>query len=39
MQDIEFTVEKINFGCCRLDQGKELAKAAIKIAVDMVREN
>ena len=28
----------INYGCCKLDQEKEQQRAAIKIAVDMVKE-
>ena len=39
MQDIEFTVEKNNLWMLQTRSGKRTAKAAIKIAVDMVKEN
>ena len=38
MQDIEFTVEKNNLWMLQTRSGKRTAKAAIKIAVDMVKE-
>ena len=38
MQDIEFTVEDIKLWMLQTRSGKRTAKAAIKIAVDMVKE-
>ena len=38
MQDIEFTVENNKLWILQTRSGKRTAKAAIKIAVDMVRE-
>ncbi|MBN2426972.1 MAG: pyruvate, phosphate dikinase [Deltaproteobacteria bacterium] len=38
MQDIEFTIEKSKLYMLQTRTGKRTAKAAIKIAVDMVRE-
>jgi pyruvate, orthophosphate dikinase len=38
MQDIEFTIEKSKLYMLQTRNGKRTAKAAIKIAVDMVRE-
>jgi pyruvate, orthophosphate dikinase len=38
MQDIEFTVENNNLWMLQTRSGKRTAKAAIKIAVDMVKE-
>ena len=38
MQDIEFTVENNKLWMLQTRSGKEQAKAAIKIAVDMVKE-
>ena len=38
MQDIEFTVEKNKLWMLQTRSGKRTAKAAIKIAVDMVKE-
>ena len=38
MQDIEFTVDKNNLWMLQTRSGKRTAKAAIKIAVDMVKE-
>ena len=39
MQDIEFTVENKKLWMLQTRSGKRTAKAAIKIAVDMVKEN
>ena len=39
MQDIEFTVENNKLWMLQTRNGKRTAKAAIKIAVDMVKEN
>jgi pyruvate,orthophosphate dikinase len=39
MQDIEFTVENNKLWMLQTRSGKRTAKAAIKIAVDMVKEN
>ena len=39
MQDIEFTVESNKLWMLQTRSGKRTAKAAIKIAVDMVKEN
>ena len=39
MQDIEFTVENNKLWMLQTRSGKRIAKAAIKIAVDMVKEN
>ena len=38
MQDIEFTVENNKLWMLQTRSGKRTAKAAIKIAVDMVKE-
>ena len=38
MQDIEFTVESNKLWMLQTRSGKRTAKAAIKIAVDMVKE-
>ena len=38
MQDIEFTVENNKLWMLQTRNGKRTAKAAIKIAVDMVKE-
>ena len=38
MQDIEFTVEKGKLWMLQTRSGKRTAKAAVKIAVDMVQE-
>ncbi len=39
MQDIEFTIEKGNLWLLQTRNGKRTARAAVKIAVDMVKEN
>ncbi len=39
MQDIEFTVENNKLWMCKTRSGKRTAKAAIKIAVDMLKRN
>ena len=39
IQDIEFTVENNKLWMLQTRNGKRTAKAAIKIAVDMVKEN
>ena len=38
MQDIEFTIEKGNLSMLQTRNGKRTARAAVKIAVDMVKE-
>jgi len=38
MQDLEFTIEDGTFYCLQTRNGKRTAAAAVKIAVDMVRE-
>ena len=39
MQDVEFTVEKNKLWILQTRSGKRTSKSAVKIAVDMVREN
>jgi len=39
MQDIEFTIEKGNLWILQTRSGKRTARAAMKVAVDMVQEN
>ncbi len=39
MQDVEFTVENKNLWMLQTRSGKRTAKSAVKIAVDMVKEN
>ena len=39
MQDVEFTVEKKKLWILQTRSGKRTSKSAVKIAVDMVREN
>ena len=39
MQDIEFTIQKGKLFLLQTRNGKRTAEAAIKIAVDMVKEN
>ena len=39
MQDVEFTVENENLWMLQTRSGKRTAKSAVKIAVDMVKEN
>ena len=39
MQDVEFTVENQKLWILQTRSGKRTAKSAVKIAVDMVKEN
>ena len=39
MQDVEFTVENSKLWMLQTRSGKRTAKSAVKIAVDMVKEN
>ena len=39
MQDVEFTVENKKLWMLQTRSGKRTAKSAVKIAVDMVKEN